>query len=121
MLYGETLWDPLKLIDRWDNRAAAFFAAFSFFIATLGTNISANSLSAANDMTVLFPRYINIRRGQIICAILGGWALCPWEILATAPGFLTFMNGYALSEMLRFFKLIFKYRYTVFLGPFAGM
>ncbi|KAK0463125.1 permease for cytosine/purines, uracil, thiamine, allantoin-domain-containing protein [Desarmillaria tabescens] len=93
VLYGETLWDPLKLIDKWDNRAAAFFAAFSFFIATLGTNISANSLSAANDMTVLFPRYINIRRGQVICAILGGWALCPWEILASAPGFLTFMNG----------------------------
>ena len=43
---------------------------------------SANSLSAANDMTVLLPRYINIRRGQIICAVLGGWALCPWEILA---------------------------------------
>ena len=82
VLYGETLWDPLKLIDRWDNRAAAFFGAFAFLLATIGTNISANSLSAANDMTALFPRYINIRRGQIICAILGGWALCPWEILA---------------------------------------
>jgi nucleobase:cation symporter-1, NCS1 family len=104
VLYGEVLWDPPRLIDRWDNRAAAFFAAFSFALATLGTNISANSLSAANDMTVLFPMYINIRRGQIICALLGGWALCPWEILASAPGFLTFMSGY-----------------TVFIGPFAGM
>ncbi|TFK37657.1 cytosine-purine permease [Crucibulum laeve] len=104
VLYGEILWDPLHLIDRWDNRAAAFFAAFSFILATLGTNISANSLSAANDMTVLFPQYINIRRGQVICAVLGGWALCPWEILASAPGFLSFMSGY-----------------TVFLGPFAGI
>ena len=101
---GKVLWDPLTLIDHWDNRAAAFFASFSFVLATLGTNISANSLSAANDMTVLFPRYINIRRGQVICAILGGWALCPWEILASAQGFLAFMNGY-----------------TVFLGPFAGI
>ena len=101
---GEVLWDPLQLIDHWDNRAAAFFASFSFVLATLGTNISANSLSAANDMTVLFPRYINIRRGQVICAILGGWALCPWEILASAQGFLSFMNGY-----------------TVFLGPFAAI
>ncbi|OBZ72482.1 hypothetical protein A0H81_08039 [Grifola frondosa] len=83
VLYGEVIWDPLQLIGRWDNRAAAFFASFSFVLATLGTNISANSLSAANDMTVLFPRYINIRRGQVICAILGGWALCPWEILAS--------------------------------------
>ncbi|KAJ7867667.1 cytosine-purine permease [Mycena olivaceomarginata] len=103
VLYGSVIWDPLQLIDRWDSRAASFFAAFSFALATLGTNISANSLSAANDMTVLFPRYINIRRGQIICAIIGGWALCPWEILSSAPGFLTFMSGY-----------------TVFLGPFAA-
>ncbi|TBU26191.1 permease for cytosine/purines, uracil, thiamine, allantoin-domain-containing protein [Dichomitus squalens] len=101
---GAVLWDPLQLIDHWDNRAAAFFASFSFVIATLGTNVSANSLSAANDMTVLFPRYINIRRGQVICAILGGWALCPWEILASAQGFLSFMNGYA-----------------VFLSPIAGI
>ncbi|KAF4586220.1 hypothetical protein EYR38_010494 [Pleurotus pulmonarius] len=104
VLYGETLWDPTHIIDRWDNRAAAFFAAFSFCLTTIGTNISANSLSAANDMTVLFPQFINIRRGQVLCALLGGWALCPWEILASASGFLNFMNGY-----------------TVFLGPFAGI
>ena len=48
VLYGETLWDPTKIIDKWDNRAAAFFASLSFALATLGTNISANSLSAAN-------------------------------------------------------------------------
>ena len=104
VLYGSVFWDPLHLIDQWTNRAAAFFAAFSFMLATLGANISANSLSAANDMTVLLPKYINIRRGQVICAIVGGWALCPWEILASAPGFLSFMSGY-----------------TVFVGPFAGI
>ena len=52
-LYGEILWDPLRLIDKWDNRAAAFFASFSFCLATIGTNISANSLCAGNDMTAL--------------------------------------------------------------------
>jgi NCS1 family nucleobase:cation symporter-1 len=104
VLYGEVLWDPLHLIDRWDNRTAAFFASFSFLISNIGTNISANSLSAANDFMAMFPKYVNIRRGQVICAILGGWALCPWKILASAPGFLSFMSGY-----------------TVFLGPFAGV
>ena len=81
-LYGQVIWDPLKLIDHWDNRAAAFFTSFVFTLGTLGTNISANSLSAGNDMTALWPRYINIRRGQVICELLGGWVLCPWEILA---------------------------------------
>ncbi|KAK7440050.1 hypothetical protein VKT23_017301 [Stygiomarasmius scandens] len=103
-LYGETLWDPLTLINRWDNRAAAFFASASFALATIGTNVSANSLSAANDMTALFPKYINIRRGQVLCAILGGWALAPWEVLASGEKFLSFMSGY-----------------TVFLGPFAAI
>ena len=81
-LYGQVIWDPLKLIDHWDNRAAAFFTSFAFTLGTLGTNISANSLSAGNDMSALWPRYINIRRGQVICAFIGGWVLCPWEILA---------------------------------------
>ncbi|KZT24924.1 NCS1 nucleoside transporter family [Neolentinus lepideus HHB14362 ss-1] len=104
LLYGQVLWDPLLLINQWDNRAAAFFASCTFMLATLGTNISANSLSAGNDISVLFPKYLNIRRGQVICAFVGGWVLCPWEILASATGFLSFMNGY-----------------TVFLGPFAGI
>ncbi|KAG9309895.1 cytosine-purine [Chiua virens] len=98
-LYGEVLWDPLLLIDKWDNRAAAFFASFAFALTTVGTNISANSLGAGNDMTVLLPK----TWANNMCFI-GGWALCPWEILANAEGFLTFMNGY-----------------TIFLGPFAGI
>lgn len=56
VLYGSIIWDPLKLIDQWDNRAAAFFAAFAFCLATIGTNVSANSLCAGNDMTALWPK-----------------------------------------------------------------
>jgi NCS1 family nucleobase:cation symporter-1 len=44
---------------------------------TLGINISANSISAANDLTAFAPRYINIRRGQILAAIIGSWAFVP--------------------------------------------
>lgn len=58
VLYGEVLWDPLRLIDRWDNRAAAFFASFAFALATLGTNISANSLSAGNDFAAMWPKVL---------------------------------------------------------------
>ncbi|KIJ63144.1 hypothetical protein HYDPIDRAFT_176185 [Hydnomerulius pinastri MD-312] len=104
VLYGSALWDPLKLIDQWDNRAAAFFASFAFLLTTIGTNISANALVAANDFTVCLPRWVNIRRGQVLCAIIGGWVFCPWEVLANATGFLAFLNGY-----------------TIFIGPFTGI
>ncbi|KAF8263123.1 cytosine-purine permease [Lactarius quietus] len=104
ILYGQVLWDPLKLIDQWDNRACAFLTSVAFLLSTLSANISANSLAAGNDMTALYPRYINIRRGQVICAFLGGWAFCPWIVLASAPGFLTFLSGY-----------------TVIIGPITGI
>lgn len=34
VLYGSVIWDPLQLIDRWESRAASFFAAFSFALAS---------------------------------------------------------------------------------------
>jgi NCS1 nucleoside transporter family len=93
--YGVLEWDPMALIAHWSSRACRFFAAFSFALAALGVNISANSLSAANDLTALFPKYINIRRGQIITAVLA-WALVPWKILESAGSFLNFMSAYAV-------------------------
>ena len=74
--YGKLQWDPMALVSNWSSCARRFFAAFSFAVASLGVNISANSLSAAKDLTTLAPEYINIRRGQLPCAVLS-WALVP--------------------------------------------
>lgn len=109
VIYGTQLWNPLDIIAKWlemghGGRAVAFFAATSWYIAQVGTNITANSISAANDLTVLFPRYVNIQRGCIIAAIVGGWVIVPWKILSSATTFLNFMGGYA-----------------VFLAPIAGI
>ncbi|KAK9448188.1 permease for cytosine/purines, uracil, thiamine, allantoin-domain-containing protein [Limtongia smithiae] len=99
VLYGSILWDPLEIIDHWTSaggRAAAFFCALAFYLSQLGLNIAANSLASANDMNCIFPRYINIRRGQFIAAVLGAWALTPWNILTSATAFLNFMGGYSI-------------------------
>ncbi|KAK9246677.1 permease for cytosine/purines, uracil, thiamine, allantoin-domain-containing protein [Lipomyces tetrasporus] len=122
ILYGKIFWDPLLLIDEWTSRggrAAAFFCAFFFLISQIGVNIAANSVSAANDLNCLFPRYINIRRGQIIVAFLGSWALTPWNILTSAPAFISFMAGYAVwlgpiaGILLSDFYLVHKQKYDV--------
>ena len=63
-----------------------------------------NSLSAANDFSALFPRYVNLRRGSLLCAIIGGWVCVPWLVLANAQSFLNFMSGY-----------------TVFIAPIIGI
>ncbi|KAK5949609.1 hypothetical protein OHC33_009416 [Knufia fluminis] len=114
--YGVLEWDPMALISHWNSRAARFFAAFSFALAALGVNISANSLSAANDLMALMPRFVNIRRGQLLTAVIC-WALVPWKILASAGSFLNFMSAYAIflgpiaAIMLFDFWVIHKRRY----------
>ncbi|CAK7224800.1 hypothetical protein SBRCBS47491_005676 [Sporothrix bragantina] len=110
VIYGKLIWNPLTIYGYWiqtgssGGRAAAFFCGFAWAVSQACTNITANSISAANDLTVLFPRYMNIRRGCIVAAIIGAWVFVPWRIVASAANFLTFMGGYA-----------------VFLAPIAGI
>ena len=75
-------WNPLDLLGKFLDGASSgqrfgiFIIAAGFVLAQLGTNISANSVSAGTDLTALMPRYLNIRRGSYICAIVG-LAMCP--------------------------------------------
>jgi NCS1 family nucleobase:cation symporter-1 len=59
-LYGESIWDPLTIMAHWtgtsQSRAGAAFVGLSFVLAQLGSNISANCISAANDLNAMFPR-----------------------------------------------------------------
>jgi len=96
VLYGEFYWNPADIFAQWTNRAAVFFASAAFAVSIIGTNISANSISAAVDLMTLCPKYINLRRGQILAAMIGGWAFVPWNILASAIAFLNFMTGYTV-------------------------
>lgn len=98
-LYGEIIWDPMTIADRWTSpagRAGAFFVGFGFTIAQLGVNASANSIAAANDINAMLPRFINIRRGQLIVCVFGAWILQPYEIMKNGTAFLNFMNGWAI-------------------------
>lgn len=76
------VWNPLALLGMFLNGASSgqrfgiFVIATGFALAQLGTNISANSVSAGTDLTALLPRYLNIRRGSYICAAIG-LAMCP--------------------------------------------
>lgn len=96
VVYDEYIWDPLHLASKWDGpagRAGAFFVGFSWVVAQIGTNLSANVISFANDLTSLFPKYVNIRRGVIVGTIIAAWIMVPWKIVHSAASLLNFMSG----------------------------
>lgn len=102
VIYGGTpVWNPLDLLGRFlegatsGERFGVFIISTSFALAQLGTNIAANSVSAGTDMTALLPRYLNIRRGGYICAIVG-LAMCPWNLLSSSNNFTTYLSAYSV-------------------------
>lgn len=100
-------WNPLELLQRFitnnetngvgsaGDRAGTFLIASAFVLAQLGTNIAANSISAGTDLTALMPKYLTIRRGGYVCAIIG-IVICPWQFLTSASNFTTYLSAYSV-------------------------
>ncbi|KAJ3465980.1 hypothetical protein MRS44_006638 [Fusarium solani] len=101
VMYSEPIWNPLNLLDKFIDdgssaeRFGVFVIAMAFTLAQLGTNIAANSVSAGTDMTALLPRWIDIRRGGYICAVIG-FAICPWQLLKDSNQFTTYLSAYSV-------------------------
>ncbi|ODQ68688.1 putative nucleobase permease [Nadsonia fulvescens var. elongata DSM 6958] len=101
ILYEKPIWNPLLVLGKFlesnasRDRAGVFFIAAIFTLAQLGTNIAANSASAGTDLTALFPRFINIRRGSFICCAVG-LAMCPWNLLSSSNNFTTYLSSYSV-------------------------
>ncbi|KAJ9207699.1 hypothetical protein DTO021D3_3164 [Paecilomyces variotii] len=109
-IYGEALWNPPEIALQWldtdynaKSRAGAFFAGVGLVICQLAINTVDNAFSTGMDMSALFPKFINIRRGAYIGLIIS-IALCPWELLASAATFIQVLSAY-----------------SVFLGPMCGI
>ncbi|MBD0288404.1 MAG: NCS1 family nucleobase:cation symporter-1, partial [Flavisolibacter sp.] len=61
IIYGTTIWDPVVLAGKFENKILVSLAMVAVAISTLATNIAANIVSPANDFTNLLPKKINFR------------------------------------------------------------
>jgi NCS1 family nucleobase:cation symporter-1 len=95
IIYGELIWDPVKLIGRFSSPVVVAISMFTAVIATLSVNIAANVVSPANDFANAFPRHISFRTGGLITGLLG-IAIQPWKLLADPSGYIfTWLLGYS--------------------------
>ncbi|KIM73717.1 hypothetical protein PILCRDRAFT_828851 [Piloderma croceum F 1598] len=102
-IWGKYQWFLPAVIGSFHSRPLKFFAGFAMLIATLGNQIGAGSFPFGNDLSGIFPQYINIRRAAVIMSIFC-LISCPWDIIANAAALLSFLSGY-----------------SCFMGPLAGV
>jgi NCS1 family nucleobase:cation symporter-1 len=104
IIFGEAIWDPVKVLARLGNPWAVVLAMIALLMATLNVNVAANVVSPANDFSNLSPRRISFRTGGLLTAVVG-LLMQPWKLLASYGSYIfTWLVGY-----------------SGFLGPIAGV
>lgn len=78
-VFGQMLIDPIEVMGHLDNKWVVLFLCFTFLTATVGVNIVANFVSAAFDISNVFPKYITWRKGGVVAAILSV-VILPWNL-----------------------------------------
>jgi NCS1 family nucleobase:cation symporter-1 len=95
IIYGSTIWDPVLLAGKFENKLMVSFALMAVVISTLATNIAANIVSPANDFSNLAPDKINFRTGGYITGIIG-ILIFPWKLVADPTGYIyNWLVGYS--------------------------
>jgi NCS1 family nucleobase:cation symporter-1 len=95
IIYGETIWDPVILAGKFENKIFVSLAMIAVAMSTLATNIAANIVSPANDFANLSPQKINFRKGGYITGIIG-ILIFPWKLIADPTGYIfTWLVGYS--------------------------
>ena len=80
-VYGEVLLHPEQISAKFNSWVLAGIAALTFMVATLGINVVANFVSAAFDISNVFPRRISFKKGGYIAAAIALvlYPFSPWE------------------------------------------
>ncbi len=100
-IFNELIWSPIALLPQiqkhYDSssssRAAIFFASLGLISTQMSIAVVLNALSTGMDISGLCPKYINIRRGSYIMAVIGIVSQ-PWKLLETSGKFLTVVAGF---------------------------
>jgi len=87
IIFGQTIWDPVDVLAKFQNPAVLVLAMLALCIATLATNIAANVVSPANDFSHLAPDKISFRTGGFITGVIG-ILMMPWKLLANPHSYI---------------------------------
>jgi len=104
IIFGEAIWDPVKLLSKIERPAVILISLFALLIATLTTNVAANVVAPANGFANLWPRRISFAIGGLITGVIG-IVIMPWRLLSDYG---TFIFGWLVG-------------YSGLLGPIAGI
>lgn len=83
--------DVLDIINKWDSLPAIGISTLVFLMTTISTNATGNIIPAAYQLSALWPKKINYKRGVLIAGIISILIL-PWRFMGDGGAIITFLN-----------------------------
>ncbi len=95
-VFGTAIADPVMLISKIGGPILLVVAMFAIALATLSTNLAANIVGPANDISNLAPDRISFKKGAFIAAGVG-LVMMPWKLYKDAGSYLfAWLGGYGV-------------------------
>lgn len=79
IIFGSAIGNPVILMAKIGSPLVALISMFALALATLSTNLAANIVSPANDISNLAPHRISFRKGAVIAAVVA-CLFRPWTL-----------------------------------------
>lgn len=95
--FGVNEWNVLNIVEKWDSLPAIILSMLVFLLTTISTNATGNIIPAAYQLTALFPKQLNYKKGVIIAGIIS-YLIMPWKLMENADSIYIFLN--AIGAML---------------------
>lgn len=89
--YGVEEWNVLNIVDKWDNLPAALLSIIVLLMTTISTNATGNIVPAAYQLSALFPKKVNYKKGVIIAGVIS-YVIMPWKLMENADSIFAFLN-----------------------------
>lgn len=83
--------DVLDIINKWDSLPAIGISTLVFLMTTISTNATGNIIPAAYQLSALFPKQVDYKRGVLIAGVISILIL-PWRFMGDGGAIITFLN-----------------------------
>lgn len=89
--YGVEEWNVLNIVNNWGNLPAVILCIIVLLMTTISTNATGNIVPAAYQLSALFPKKINYKKGVLIAGVIS-YVIMPWKLMENQESIYTFLN-----------------------------
>ncbi|HCM90838.1 MULTISPECIES: putative allantoin permease [Vagococcus] len=89
--YGTEEWNVLNIVNKWDSLPAMLLAITVLLMTTISTNVTGNIVPAAYQLSALFPKQVNYKKGVWIASVLS-FLIMPWKLMENSVSIFAFLN-----------------------------